>query len=103
MELMVASMADVLIMTDATGEVFLLNPAARKMLGVVGDEAVTAKYLKERLGFYPFDLVRSTQPSDAPLRQELKGNDRFLHSIVSPANDTRGAAVRRGVGPRRLH
>ena len=61
MELMVASMADGLIMTDAAGEVFLINPAARKMLGVVtaGEEAVTAKYLKEKLGFYPFDLVRT--------------------------------------------
>ncbi|MDB4968398.1 MAG: response regulator receiver modulated diguanylate cyclase with sensor [Myxococcales bacterium] len=93
MELMVASMADGLIMTDATGEVFLLNPAARKMLGVVGDEAVTAKYLKERLGFYPFDLVRSTQQSATPLREELKVNDRFLHSIVSPVNDQGGASV----------
>jgi signal transduction histidine kinase/DNA-binding response OmpR family regulator len=63
------------------------------MLGVVGDEAVTAKYLKERLGFYPFDLVRSTQQTDTPLREELKVNDRFLHSIVSPVNDTGGAAV----------
>ncbi|HEY1584695.1 MAG TPA: response regulator, partial [Polyangia bacterium] len=96
MELMVASMADGLIMTDATGEVFLINPAARKMLGVVDsggiEEAVTAKYLKEKLGFYPFDLVRSTSGADT-LREELKVNDRFLHSIVSPVNDTGGAPV----------
>jgi PAS domain S-box-containing protein len=92
MELMVEAMADGLIMTDAAGEVFLINPAARKMLGVVGEEAVTAKYLKERLGFYPFDLVRSTS-ADAPVREELKVGDRFLHSIVSPVNDQGGAAV----------
>jgi PAS domain S-box-containing protein len=92
MELMVASMADGLIMTDAAGEVFLINPAARKMLGVAVEENVTAKYLKEKLGFYPFDLVRSANPSET-LREELKVNDRFLHSIVSPVNDTGGAAV----------
>ena len=98
MELMVASMADGLIMTDATGEVFLINPAARRMLGLVepgresGEETVTAKYLKEKLGFYPFDLVRSSNGSET-LREELKVNDRFLHSIVSPVNDTGGAPV----------
>src|SRR6185312_6997709 len=92
MELMVASMADGLIMTDAAGEVFLINPAARKMLGVAGEEAVTAKYLKEKLGFYPFDLVRTSGGSET-LREELKVNDRFLHSIVSPVNDTGGAPV----------
>ncbi len=92
MELMVESMADGLIMTDSSGEVFLMNPAARKMLGVVSDEAVTAKYLKERLGFYPFDLLRATGHATA-LREELKVNDRFLHSIVSPVSDQGGAAV----------
>src|SRR6185503_18009976 len=97
MELMVASMADGLIMTDATGEVFLINPAARRMLGLETasggvEETVTAKYLKEKLGFYPFDLVRSTNGSET-LREELKVNDRFLHSIVSPVNDTGGAPV----------
>src|SRR5437762_6635522 len=73
MELMVESMADGLIMTDQTGEVFLINPAARKMLGVVGagDGPVTAKYLKEKLGFYPFDLVRAAA-TDGPLREEVK-------------------------------
>ena len=92
MELMVESMADGLIMTDSTGEVFLINPAARMLLGVGRDEAVTAKFLKDKLGFYPFDLVRSTN-ADQPLREELKVNDRFLHSIVSPVNDHAGAAV----------
>ncbi len=92
MELMVASMADGLIMTDAAGEVFLINPAARKMLGVAVEEAVTTKYLKEKLGFYPFDLVHASSAAET-LREELKVNDRFLHSIVSPVNDTGGAAV----------
>ncbi|HZS39704.1 MAG TPA: response regulator [Polyangia bacterium] len=95
MELMVESMADGLIMTDSTGEVFLINPAARKMLGLEpdGHEApVTTKYLKEKLGFYPFDLIRSSR-SPEPLREELKLGDSFLHSIVSPVLDGAGAPV----------
>jgi DNA-binding response OmpR family regulator/signal transduction histidine kinase len=93
MELMVESMADGLIMTDSAGEVFLINPAARKMLGLAdGDTPVTAKYLKERMGFYPFDLVRSTR-SPEPLREELKIADHFLHSIVSPVLDGAGGPV----------
>jgi PAS domain S-box-containing protein len=92
MELMVEAMADGVIMTDAQGEVFLINPAARSMLGVAQEEAVTAKYLKDKLGFYPFDLVRSAK-ADSPVREELKVNDRFLHSIVSPVNDQGGANV----------
>ncbi len=93
MELMVESMADGLIMTDASGEIFLINPAARKMLGLEETGTpVTAKYLKERLGFYPFDLVRTTR-SPEPLREELKIADHFLHSIVSPVLDGVGAVV----------
>jgi CheY-like chemotaxis protein/GGDEF domain-containing protein len=92
MELMVESMADGVIMTDATGEVFLINPMARKMLGLDETTPVTAKFLKERLGFYPFDLVRASNTKE-PLREELKLGDQFLHSIVSPVLDHAGAPV----------
>src|SRR5262249_58607155 len=50
MALMVESMVDGVIMTDEKSEVFLINPAARRMLGLGRDVLVTAKYLKERLG-----------------------------------------------------
>jgi PAS domain S-box-containing protein len=98
MELMVESMADGVIMTDQSGEVFLINPAAKAMLGIddAGGAAPepNAKYLKEKLGFYPFDLVRTSRPSaNGPLREELKVGERFLHSIVSPVLDGSGAAV----------
>src|SRR5258708_28801466 len=68
------------------------------MLGLEADghEApVTAKCRKEKLGFYPFDLVRTTG-SHEPVREELKLGDSFLHSIVSPVLDGAGAPV--GVG-----
>jgi len=92
MELMVEAMADGVIMTDAQGEVFLINPAARAMLGLDDATPVTAKYLKDKLGFYPFDLVRATG-SHEPVREELKLGDSFLHSIVSPVLDHAGVAV----------
>lgn len=91
MALMVESMADGVIMTDEASEVFLINPAARRMLGISREVAVTAKYLKERLGFYPFDLVvQQSAGSVAPpsvMREELKLGENTLHSIVSPVLD----------------
>jgi PAS domain S-box-containing protein len=92
MELMVEAMADGVIMTDAQGEVFLINPAAREMMGLDDATPVTAKYLKDKLGFYPFDLVRASG-SHEPVREELKLGDSFLHSIVSPVLDHAGVAV----------
>ncbi len=98
MELMVESMADGVIMTDSGGEVFLINPAARRMLGAgpeTGVDAgtdINAKYLKERLGFYPFDLIRSTHGRE-PVREEVKIGDNFLHSIVSPVVDGGGVMM----------
>ena len=97
MELMVASMADGLIMTDATGEVFLINPAARKMLGVVDDGAHRRDgHRQVSEGEARLLSVRSRaldRAAPSTLREELKVNDRFLHSIVSPVNDTGGAPV----------
>ena len=89
MSLMVESMADGVIMTDEKSEVFLINPAARRMLGLGRDVDVTAKYLKEKLGFYPFDLVARAHPA----REELTIEQKTLHSIVSPVLDGIGKLV----------
>jgi PAS domain S-box-containing protein len=96
MGLMVESMADGVIMTDDGGEVFLINPSGRRMLGLPKGTQITRKYLKEKLGFYPFELVaRSSVPGAAPqpVREELKIDDQVLHSIVSPVVDAAGKAV----------
>ena len=90
MALMVESMADGVIMTDESGEVCLCNPAARRLLGIESHVDVTTKYLKEKLGFYPFDLVRG-QTADL-IREEVRVGDKHLHSIVSPVQGE-GAAV----------
>lgn len=90
---MVESMADGLILTDLASEQVLINPSARRMLGIYSDVPVTKKFLKEKLGFYPFDLVTtraSAGGSPAPLREEVKVGDRLLHSMVSPVRDGDG-------------
>ncbi|HJZ85937.1 MAG TPA: response regulator [Polyangia bacterium] len=95
MALMVESMADGVIMTDESGEVCLCNPAARRMLDIEPHIAVTTKYLKERLGFYPFDLVRGQAAKSAGeaalyVREEVRIAGKVLHSIVSPVRSGEG-------------
>ncbi|RMH42161.1 MAG: response regulator [Deltaproteobacteria bacterium] len=95
---MVETMADGVILSDADREIVRINPAARAMLGIPADAAVDRQYLKERLGFYPFDLVAT--PAAAPatgadetLREELKLGDKVLHSTVSPVRAADGRLV----------
>ncbi len=92
MALMVESMADGLIFTDGSPEVFLINPAARRLLGLPPDEPITTQYLKDSLGFYPFDLMRAA-PGTEPVREEVRVGDHVLHSIISPVMDGEGTFV----------
>jgi signal transduction histidine kinase len=87
--MMVESMADGLILTDAHSEKVLINPAARRLLGIEGAQPVTQHYLKETLGFYPFDLV-ATEGGAATVREEVRIVDKILHSMVSPVRDAAG-------------
>ncbi len=85
LELMVQSLADGVIMVDDQDQVFVINPAARALLHLSPDTPVNARYLKDTLGFYPFDLVRGwSARKGAILREEIRVFDRVLHSIVSP-------------------
>ena len=92
---MVESMADGIILTNLKSDDVTINPAARAMLGIAADQLVTTSFLKDKLGFYPFDLVatRATTANPAPLREEVRIGDRRLHSIVSPVADKRGQLV----------
>jgi CheY-like chemotaxis protein len=84
LELMVQSLPDGVIMVDEQDRVFVINPAARGLLHLSADAAVDTSYLKDTLGFYPFDLVRGWAAHDqAILREEIQVFDRVLHSIVS--------------------
>jgi signal transduction histidine kinase/DNA-binding response OmpR family regulator len=79
-------MADGAILADTrTGEV-IINRTARVMLGIPEDEAVDTAYLKDVVGFYPFDLAAGA-PDDQPIREELRIGERVLHSVVTPLRD----------------
>ncbi len=79
-------MADGAIVADTrTGEVFV-NRAAREMLGIPGDAVVDTTYLKDTVGFYPFDLAAGSSDGQ-PIREEVRIGDRVLHSVVTPLRD----------------
>src|SRR5688500_14455265 len=85
------AMADGAILADTrSGDVFV-NRAAREMLGIDGDTSVDTTYLKDVVGFYPFDLA-----GGQPIREEVRIGDRVLHSVVTPLHEgdqTIGAIV----------
>src|SRR5262247_55306 len=87
----VDAMADGAIVANTrTGEV-IINTAAREMLGIPPDAHVDTTYLKDTVGFYPFDLAVDGRV----IREELRVGDRVLHSVVTPLRDgpTIGAVV----------
>jgi signal transduction histidine kinase/DNA-binding response OmpR family regulator len=78
------AMADGAILADTrSGDVFV-NRAAREMLGIPGDIVVDTTYLKDSVGFYPFDLAGA---SVEPIREEVRIGDRVLHSVVTPLRE----------------
>ena len=86
LRLAVDAMADGAILADTrTGEV-VINRAARAMLGIPADAVVDTTYLKDVVGFYPFDLAASTG-DDQPIREEVRIGERALHSVVTPLRD----------------
>ncbi|NVB81772.1 MAG: response regulator [Kofleriaceae bacterium] len=79
-------MADGAILADTrTGEV-IINRAARVMLGVPQDEPVDTAYLKDVVGFYPFDLAAGASDGQ-PIREEVRIGERVLHSVVTPLRE----------------
>src|SRR6185312_14603531 len=59
---------------------------AREMLGVPVDANVDTTYLKDIVGFYPFDLAAGS-PDGQPIREEVRIGDRVLHSVVTPLRE----------------
>ncbi len=79
-------MADGAILADTrTGEV-VINRSAREMLGIPADEPVDTAYLKDVVGFYPFDLAAGAV-DDQPIREEVRIGERVLHSVVTPLRE----------------
>jgi signal transduction histidine kinase/DNA-binding response OmpR family regulator len=84
-------MADGAILADTvTGEV-VINRAAREMLGVPPGVAVDTAYLKDVVGFYPFELAAAS-PDGAPIREEVRIGERVLHSVVTPLREGSGSS-----------
>src|SRR5215471_2874719 len=82
----VGAMADGAIVADTrTGEVFI-NAAARDMLGIPADAPVDTTYLKDVVGFYPFDLAAAASDGQ-PVREEVRIGERVLHSVVTPLRE----------------
>ncbi|HEY4058704.1 MAG TPA: response regulator [Kofleriaceae bacterium] len=85
----IEAMADGAIVADTRSGEVLVNAAAREMLGIPADAVVDTAYLKDTVGFYPFDLATSSDGS--PIREEVRIGDRVLHSVVTPLRDAKGA------------
>jgi signal transduction histidine kinase/DNA-binding response OmpR family regulator len=82
----VDAMADGAIVANTrTGEV-IINTAAREMLGIPADAIVDTTYLKDTVGFYPFDLAAGGGDGQ-PVREEVRIGERPLHSVVTPLRD----------------
>jgi signal transduction histidine kinase/DNA-binding response OmpR family regulator len=80
------TMADGAIVADTrSGEVFV-NAAAREMLGIASDVVIDTAYLKDVVGFYPFELAAAASDGQA-IREEVRIGDRALHSVVTPLRE----------------
>lgn len=79
LQVAIMHMTDGLLAIDLRSNTVVLNPAARHMLGIAAATVVTVDYLKDVVGFYPFELA-----AGAPVREELRIGDRVLHSVVTP-------------------
>ncbi|HET9552179.1 MAG TPA: response regulator [Anaeromyxobacteraceae bacterium] len=93
LERVVEGMADGLLVVPASGEEAIANPAARRMLGAADEGPVPVRWLKDALGFYPFDLVRGLAPASggrAFVAEEVRLLDRTLSSVVTPVLDREG-------------
>lgn len=85
----IEAMADGAIFADTRSGAVFVNAAAREMLCIPPDAHVDTSYLKDSVGFYPFDLASA---SDQPIREEVRIGDRVLHSVVTPLREA-GASI----------
>ena len=81
----VEAMADGAIVADTRSGEVLVNSAARAMLGIPAERSVDTTYLKDVVGFYPFDLAAGGDGQ--PIREEVRIGERVLHSVVTPLRE----------------
>jgi DNA-binding response OmpR family regulator/signal transduction histidine kinase len=88
----VESLADGLLYAPTATDEVVANPAARRMLGAPLEGPLQASWLKQTLGFYPFDLVRGhhATPEGAYVTEEIRIGERTLASTVSAVAERGG-------------
>ncbi|MFT3835430.1 MAG: response regulator [Myxococcaceae bacterium] len=97
-EALVESMDDGVALLDDKNEVVVLNPAARAILKLGDDpDHLTARHLKEKLGFSPWEMVRGWEyGGQKAFHDELKLFERSIALTVTPVADQdalRGVAL----------
>jgi len=78
-----------IIMVDAEGQVIVINKKAKEIIGVeLDDDIQTSGYLRDKIDYYPFDLVRGMNDKDGVIIEEelILPTGRFLAKIV-PVHD----------------
>jgi DNA-binding response OmpR family regulator/signal transduction histidine kinase len=92
LERVVECMADGLLYAASGSDEIVANPAARRLLGAPLEGVLHAAWLKEALGFYPFDLVRGhvADRDGNYVVEEVRIGDRTLASTVSPVLERGG-------------
>lgn len=81
----IEAMDDGFLFADTRSGEVIINAAARRILGIDAELEVTTSYLKEVVGFYPFELAQSG--SVQPVREEIRIGERTLHSVVTPLTE----------------
>ncbi|HEY6100113.1 MAG TPA: ATP-binding protein, partial [Anaeromyxobacter sp.] len=91
-ERVVECMADGLLYAATGADEIVANPAARRLLGAPMEGPLAAAWVKDALGFYPFDLVRGqiAARGGAYVVEEVRIGDRTLASTVSPVVERTG-------------
>ncbi len=90
-ERVVECMADGLLYAASGSDEIVANPAARQLLGAPLEGRLDAAWLRDTLGFYPFDHVRGHAERDgAYVAEEVHLADRVLASTVSPVVERSG-------------
>src|SRR5678815_8107 len=82
----VGAMADAAIVADTRSWEVFVNATAREMLGIPLDAQIDTTYLKDTVGFYPFDLAAGAIDGQ-PIRGEVRIGERALHSVVTPLRE----------------
>jgi diguanylate cyclase (GGDEF)-like protein len=90
-ERVVECLADGLLYAATGSDEIIANPAARQLLGAPLEGRLGAAWLRDTLGFYPFDHVRGhAERGGAYVTEEVHVGDRVLASTVSPVVERSG-------------